>query len=59
MIKCYDCGAVFQDYEAREKQEFVSEFWGAPAYANIKICPECGSEEIEEYDEDEDEDGEE
>ena len=53
MIKCYDCGAVFQDYEAREKQEFVSEFWGAPAYANIKICPECGSEEIEEYDEDE------
>ncbi len=53
MIKCTNCGARFEDYEVRTRSEYVSEFWGAPAYATIPCCPCCGSDEIEETDEDE------
>lgn len=55
MIKCSNCGARFEDYEIRHREEYVSEFWGSPAYATIPCCPSCGSDEIEETDEDEDE----
>lgn len=53
MIKCNYCGARFEDYEVRTRSEYVSEFWGSPAYAEISVCPSCGSDEIEETDEDE------
>lgn len=53
MIKCSNCGARFEDYEIRHREEYVSEFWGSPAYATIPCCPSCGSDEIEETDEDE------
>jgi len=51
MIKCSDCGARFEDYETRTRLEYISEFWGSPAYAEISVCPSCGSDEIEETDE--------
>lgn len=54
MIKCSDCGAAFEDYETKTRLEYISEFWGAPAYAEISVCPCCGSDEIEEFEEDED-----
>lgn len=57
MIKCNDCGARFEDYEVRTRSEYVSEFWGSPAYAEISVCPSCGSDEIEETEEDEGERG--
>ena len=56
MIKCYACGARFEEDEARDRLELVSEFWGAPAYATIKTCPSCGSDDIQETQEDEEED---
>ena len=53
MIKCSDCGARFEDYEVRTRSEYVSEFWGAPAYAEICVCPSCGSDDLEDYQEEE------
>ena len=42
--KCKDCGAVFD--EAVPTKEKMGEFWGAPAYEDRWVCPECGSDEF-------------
>ena len=34
------------------------EFWGAPAYKEYLVCPDCRSDEIEEYHESEETDDE-
>ena len=49
MIKCYICGAVFEDSEVRTREEYVSEFFGKPTFVRIPFCPVCGSEDIDEY----------
>ena len=46
MMKCSECGEIFDQSYADVKREHVGEFWGQPAYMNIDICPMCGSEEI-------------
>lgn len=54
--KCYNCGETFDEDDAEERRECVGEFWGSPAYDSVMICPECGSDEIEETDEGENND---
>lgn len=50
IYKCGNCGRVFTDEQADTRTECVGEFWGAPAYKEFFICPDCRSDEIEEYD---------
>lgn len=47
--KCYECGHVFNEEDADTRKDYVGEFWGAPAYQDLPICPNCGSEELDEY----------
>jgi RNA polymerase subunit RPABC4/transcription elongation factor Spt4 len=54
MIKCYNCGSVFDEDELEHREENVGEFWGAPAYMKVDICPHCGSDEIDDLPETED-----
>ena len=48
-MKCYECGRIFDEDDAECRQEYVGEFWGAPAYQNINVCPHCGSDEISDF----------
>lgn len=54
-LKCYDCGAIFDEEDADERRECVGEFWGSPAYDSYLVCPCCGSDDLEDYEEDEEE----
>lgn len=56
MMRCNRCGKVFREDDADAKSECVGEFWGAPAYIEYNICPACGSDEIEENNEDDEDD---
>lgn len=56
MIKCCECGEIFEDDEVESRSECVGEFWGSPAYMSIDVCPFCGSDEIEDYEEEQEED---
>lgn len=58
IYKCGNCGRVFPDEKADTRKELVGEFWGAPAYQNILVCPDCRSDEIDEYYESEESDDE-
>lgn len=49
IYKCENCGRVFTDEQAETRSEYVGEFWGAPAYQEIRVCPDCRSEEIDAY----------
>lgn len=49
MLKCCECGKVFDASDAKYVQELVGEFWGAPAYETWMHCPHCGSDEIDDY----------
>lgn len=57
MYKCQDCGAIF--YEPDEKHttyewEYgVADLFGSSHPLTISICPECGSENIDDYYEEE------
>ena len=51
MYKCEECGNVFD--EPKMVQECVGEFWGTPAYETWAVCPDCGSDEIEDYEDNE------
>lgn len=59
MIKCYDCGAVFEDSEVvvEEWDEPRGEYWGMPCTEHMVEwrCPFCNSDEVDDYTEDEDE----
>lgn len=37
--KCLDCGEVFDEPEKRK--EYRGEFWGTPAYEEVRGCPRC------------------
>lgn len=52
---CNYCGEIFDEDEAEKRHEYVSEFWGSPAYQDILVCPCCGSDDLEDYEEDEEE----
>ena len=49
IYKCDNCGRVFTDEQADTRKECVGEFWGAPAYKEYLVCPDCKSDEIDEY----------
>lgn len=53
MYKCNDCDAIFENPKC--VSEYRGEYWGAPAYEDMYYCPECGSDDYEEYREEEDE----
>lgn len=44
-MRCNDCGATFD--MADKKIEKQGEYWGEPAYEEWYVCPECGSDDIE------------
>lgn len=54
---CNDCGAVFDanEIEVKTWEEYRGECWGAPAYERMASyhCPKCGSEDIEEAEDEE------
>lgn len=45
MYVCEDCGRTFD--EPIKTKEKLGEFWGAPAFHDIYVCPYCESEEID------------
>jgi hypothetical protein len=47
-MRCGRCGSIFNSEDADTRPELVGEFWGSPAYIEIDICPECGSDDLEE-----------
>ena len=52
MIEKYRCcrsGMIFNKDEAECGQEYRGEFWGMPAYENVDICPECNSDDLEDF----------
>lgn len=56
MIKCLNCGELFD--EPKRVMESRGEFWGMPAYEPMYYCPYCGSDEMideEELENEEDE----
>lgn len=57
MFICNDCRSEFS--EPKVIQECRGEYWGAPAYEDIGICPVCGSDDIAEEDEEYEEEDEE
>lgn len=48
-FKCCDCDKEFTEDEAEYRSENIGEFWGAPAYTNVLICPFCGSDEVDNF----------
>lgn len=51
MLKCRDCGAVFEEDEATRRRAEPED--GVPYYETIRECPWCGgyTDEYEEMDE--------
>lgn len=62
MVKCHNCGCICRDDDLDEHRwrESRGEFWGSPCSEEMVeyLCPECGSDNIGDYIED-DEDNEE
>lgn len=66
MIKCMDCGEVFEEDEVVYERVCWEDYYGVSSmfrnknYGSIATCPCCGSEELEEYydDDEEEEEGE-
>ncbi len=59
MVKCFDCGWIGDAEELKRVEESRGEFWGTPAYETMYYCPCCGSDYIDDYkgeDEEDDED---
>lgn len=49
MYKCVDCGKIFKVEDSKVVEECVGEFWGQPAYERWDACPNCSSQNLEEY----------
>ena len=58
MYKCRHCGSYFSTPESvkycLEEYNGVSSLFGNRTYGYYDVCPECGSEDIASYCEDED-----
>ena len=48
---CHDCDWEGEDDELDESTECVGEYWGVNAYQTERVCPWCGSSNVEELDE--------
>ena len=42
MLKCLDCGHIFEEGDRHEWKEARGEYWGQPAYETVVGCPRCG-----------------
>ncbi len=51
--RCSDCGNIFAEDEIETVRESRGEFWGAPAYETVSVCPYCHSDEFDEFNENE------
>ena len=51
LCKCLECGALFDEEDAVRQEEYMGEFWGAPAYETWYYSPCCHAE-YEEYEPD-------
>ena len=51
MYICEHCGAIFDEPRLSTHYESRGEYWGFPAYEKMvyAYCPECGSEDINDY----------
>ena len=56
--RCNKCKAEFSEHEIKvfTYKEYMGEFWGSPAYETFYEyhCPECGSEDFEEREDEDD-----
>lgn len=44
MLKCCECGKVFEDGEVARWREDRGEFWGFKSYETMTGCPSCRGE---------------
>ena len=42
MLRCLECGHIFEEGERHEWKETRGEYWGQPAYETVVGCPICG-----------------
>jgi len=49
MLKCEDCGSIFDDDELATWREDRGEFWGQPCFETVTGCPHCYSGAVVEY----------
>ena len=54
---CADCGRIIDEDELVRVEINSGEFWGFPCSETALGCPSCKSDAIEEYDEQEEDDG--
>lgn len=52
MMVCTDCGEKFHSDDANRRVEYVDDS-GKP-WGSVLVCPFCGSDDIEECDDDDD-----
>ena len=58
---CADCGAIFDKNEARYEEVCMEDYYGVGNlfpdrhYNTFMICPECGSEDVDDYYEEDEE----
>ena len=55
MLICRECESIFNEDELKIVHEPRGEFWGIPCTEPMAYCPYCGSEWIEDYNEEEEE----
>lgn len=53
---CWECKSEIQGDDLKAVEESRGEFWGTPCYETMYVCPNCGSDDLEEIYEDEDDD---
>ena len=49
MLKCEDCGLIFEDEDLAEWYEDMGEFWGQPVREKMSGCPRCFSGAVDYY----------
>ena len=57
--RCQYCEAVFTEEEADSERDFIGYYGSQECYQYIMICPECGSDSLDDYEEEEEEEEEE
>ena len=55
MLKCEECGLIFEDDELASWDEDRGEFWGTRCFETVQGCPNCFSGDVVEYREENDE----
>lgn len=48
--RCDNCGAELEEDEVKAIEDPRGEFWGMPCSETIYVCPVCGTDALEEED---------